>query len=61
MAEGRDVGEVVTIVELTDVDIPGAHLEEPLDLHNVAALRWWLVCRGIKASSTLRKHELITK
>lgn len=48
-------------IELTDADIPGAHLEEPLDSHNVAALRWWLVCRGIKALSTLRKQELITK
>ena len=34
-------------VELNDTDIPGAHLDEPLEAHNVAALRWWLLCRGI--------------
>jgi hypothetical protein len=57
MAEGY----VAQTIELTDADIPGAHLEEPLDSHNVAALRWWLVCRGMKPSSTLRKQELIKK
>ena len=35
-------------VELTAGDIPGAELSEPLDKHPVAALRWWLLCRGIK-------------
>ena len=35
-------------VELNDTDIPGAHLDEPFEAHNVAALRWWLLCRGIK-------------
>ena len=49
------------VVELTDADIPGAHLEEPLDSHNVTALRWWLSCRGIKAPSSWRKQELIAK
>ena len=27
-------------VELVEEDIPGAALEEPLDVKNVAALRW---------------------
>ena len=44
-------GDVAQTLELTDADIPGAHLEEPLDSHKVAALRWSLVCRGIKPSS----------
>ena len=35
-------------VELTETDIPGTTLDEPLDVHNVAALRWWLQCHGIK-------------
>ena len=35
-------------VELTAGDIPRAELSEPLDKHPVAALRWWLLCRGIK-------------
>jgi hypothetical protein len=33
-------------VELVQEDIPGAALEEPFDAQNVAALRWWLQCRG---------------
>ena len=33
-------------VELTEDDIPGAALHEPLDSHTVPALKWWLVCRG---------------
>ena len=36
------------VVTLTAADIPGAHLCEPYDKHTVAALRWWLLCRGIK-------------
>ena len=27
-------------LELDDTDIPGAHLDEPLEAHNDAALRW---------------------
>ena len=49
------------IVELTETDIPGAALKEPFDAHNVTALRWWLQCRGIKAPSSWRKHQLVSK
>ena len=38
-------------VKLNDTDIPGAHLDEPFEAHNVAVLRWWLLCRGIKLTS----------
>jgi len=48
-------------VDLTEADIPGASLEEPLDSQNVAALRWWLLCHGITPSSSARKAQLITK
>ena len=47
-------------VELVQEDIPGAALQEPLDVQNVA-LRWWLQCRGIKPASSWRKHQLITR
>ena len=46
---------------LTEEDIPGAKLTEPLELHNVAALKWWLLCRGIEVSSTCKKASLIEK
>ena len=48
-------------VELVQEDIPGAALDEPLDVQNVAALRWWLQCRGIKPASSWRKHQLINR
>ena len=46
-------------VELNDTDIPGAHLDEPFEAHNVAALHWWLLCRGIKVPTSLRKPQII--
>ena len=49
------------VVELTEADIPGASLEEPLDGHNVAALKWWLLCRGIKLQSSSRKKQLVAR
>ena len=33
----------VTAVELNEDDIPGAHLNEPFESHNVQALKWWLL------------------
>ena len=48
-------------VELTEDDIPGAHLDEPYERHNVQALKWWLLCRGIKAGSSLKKADLILR
>ena len=36
-----------TVPELTEGDIPGAKLEEPLESHAVHALRRWLLCHGI--------------
>ena len=41
-------------VDLTETDIPGASLEEPLDSQNVAALHWWLLCHGITSSSSAK-------
>ena len=37
--------------ELTENDIPGAILTEPLEKSTVPALKWWLLCRGIQAPS----------
>ena len=38
---------------------PGVRLMEPLDKHLVVALRWWLVHRGIKIPTPVRKKDLI--
>ena len=58
---GDRVGTSQSSVELNDTDIPGAHLDEPLEAHNVAALRWWLLCRGIRVATSLRKHQIIAR
>ena len=39
-------------VTLTPADIPGALLNEPLEAHAVSALKWWLLCRGVKSMAT---------
>ena len=51
--------EPQVIVTLTEADIPGAlHalLNQPLEVHNVAALKWWIL---IKLPSSCRKRQLI--
>ena len=48
-------------VTLSAADIPGADLCEPFDRHTVPALRWWLLCRGIKAPSSWKKQQLIDR
>jgi len=48
-------------VTLTAADIPGADLSEPLESHAVPALRWWLLCRGLKVPSSLRKEQVIDR
>ena len=41
--------------ELTERDIPGAILNEPLENATVPELKWWLLCCGIQAPSSWRK------
>ena len=40
---------------LSAADIPGAYLSEPYETHAVPALRWWLLCRGLKVTDLLRQ------
>ena len=51
----------VQSVELTEADIPGASLDEPLEAHHVSELKWWLLCRGITVASSLRKKQLVDR
>ena len=48
-------------VELTESDIPGASLNEPLDRHTIPELKWWLLCRGVTVSSSIKKSQLIDR
>ena len=44
---------------LTEQDIPGAILNEPLERATVPSLKWWLVYCGIKPQTSWRKDKLI--
>ena len=48
-------------VILTPEDIPGAVLAEPYTKHTTAALHWWLLCRGVKDPSSLKKQQLVDR
>ena len=43
-------------VEFVEADIPEAALDEPLDVHNLAILCWWLQCHGVKLLHLWKKH-----
>ena len=56
-----EAGPSQQVVLLTEVDVPGASLEEPMDKHSIPALKQWLLCRGIEMSSSVRKGQLLDK
>ena len=45
-------------VELTEEDIQGAALKEPLESHTVHALKWWLLCRGERLQPVGRRLSM---
>lgn len=48
-------------VKLTEEDIPGATLKEPLETHTVQELKWWLLCRGEKVPTSWKKAQYISR
>ena len=48
-------------ITLTEDDIPGASLQPPFEKHKVSELRWWLLCRGVTVSISLKKAKIIEK
>ena len=52
---------VYETVQLTSEDIPGAQLDKPFDKHTMAKLRQWLLCRGIKTSTSWKKSRLVAR
>ena len=53
MAEGvTALTDQATVVNLTESGIPGALLSEPIDCHTMLKLKWWVLCRGIKAQTS---------
>lgn len=55
-ADGND-----TALHLTESDIPGATLTEPLESHTVPELSWWLLCRGITVPRSWKKAQVLQK
>ena len=55
------IGVTTATVTLDPSDIPGAVLKEPYEAHAMPALRWWLLCRGIKVPVSWRKKQLIKR
>ena len=48
-------------VRLCPNDIPGAELSKPYQAHTMSALRWWLLCRGIKVPTSWKKQKVIDR
>ena len=59
--DSRMSDEAASQLTLSEEDIPGAKLIEPLESHNVPALRWWLLCRDIRVPSSLKKAKLVER
>ena len=48
-------------LSLTEADVPGAFLSEPMASHTTPQLRWWLFCRGVKAPTSWNKTKLLSR
>ena len=48
-------------VILSPEDTPGASLSKPYEKHTVAALHWWLLCRGVKVPTYWKKLDIINR
>ena len=53
--------ESIVEVNLTEEDIPGAKLDEPLEKYAIPELKWWLLCRGIRVPSSMKKQLLLDR
>ena len=49
------------IVELTEDDIPGAKLTGAMYGYTMSELKWWLLCRSMKAPHLWNKNHLISR
>ena len=55
----QDSASVGLHVILTEDDVPGASLSEPMEKQSVPALKRWLLCRGVEVASNIRKKQLL--
>ena len=61
MADDVVASAQVQTVSLTKADIPGTFLCEPMASHTTPHLRWWLLCRGMKAPTSWYKQKLLNR
>ena len=54
-------GGVQAFTQQSTEDDPGAVLSAPLEGHIIRALKWQLLCRGIKPPISWRKPQLVTR
>ena len=59
ISSGTDIATLTPV--LTEQDIRGAALNEPLDQHTTFEQRWCLFCHGIQVTASLRKNQLIKR
>ena len=50
--KGTNVRNEPEAVQLTESEIPGAKLSDPIDSYTMAELKWWLLCRGVKVPNS---------
>ena len=53
--------ESIVEVKLTEEDIPGAKLDEPMEKYAIPELKWWLLCHGIRVPASLKKQQLLDR
>ena len=49
------------VVHLTEADVPGASLTEPLERQSVPSLRRWLLCHEVEMPCSARKKHILEK
>ena len=60
MADTSGAAKASDEAELTEDDIPGAALADPLESHTVPALKWWLLCHEIKVPSSWKTSTKVS-
>jgi len=59
MAEST--AESSLLLQLSEDDVPGATLAEPIEKQSVPALKRGLLCRGVEMPNSARKIQLIKR
>ena len=61
MAEAGPGPSLAVAVHLTEDDVRGASLVEPMEKQSIPALKRWLLCRGVEMPYSARKKQLLDR